>query len=262
MKDMDAVGIIQRISPGYWLGEAGAAAAGMGMSKPVSELIGYWRRNGITPQRLEEIRHNDLSSSGALPGQADVLTGMAQTMLERAGQGASGLIPNPFSLIDVGRGIGEVQDLHKYLIQRMADAGAPGFEHTTVQIDGKPVQIWVDASSAAEHRGSQPNVYVDYGTQGAHDDDPSSSRARAASLKTQISALTRPLMTSIESYLAAHPFEPSENYARDLEHAITDGRFGERPEIIHPAHPHPAPPPADSTPRLPQPTPPGPAPLY
>lgn len=140
------------LSPFKWLGQKAASAS-------ISDVS-----NEIIAARAEQ-KEQDNTIPKMNPGKAlaDLTAGLARDAIP-AGGAASIIAPNPLAeAVSFGTGVGEIQKEHMALIEDLAEQAAPGFAYETVQVNRKPVKVWVDASGVAE--GDGPVFY----TKGAED---------------------------------------------------------------------------------------------
>lgn len=68
-------------------------------------------------------------------------------------------VPGISSFFSFGSSGGDIQATHQEAIELLAKSGIPGYEHRTVNVDGRNIDIWVDASGLAAGDG-RPTRYV------------------------------------------------------------------------------------------------------
>ena len=275
--------VLNYINPLYWVAEAGKAAGHIGISDTSATLLARCIKEGISPGQLRQTLMGGFNSEAAPDGEQAVLGALGR-LLDIGGEGLTATIgmggglggmlsvstPNPASVI-MGFGIsgGNVQSLHKVTIEALAEASAPGFRHKIVTINGRDVEIWMDASGIAEGE-SEPKIYINFNdgeesTLGARS-DRMFYEANIAALGAQVDAMKSEAIGGMLDYLNGpadvNGATPAQSYMTKLFRALRDQAFDARPAEIHPYEP--APPPEDVRPSRPagSPVPPAPPGIY
>jgi hypothetical protein len=197
---------MQYLSPGYYVGLAAQALANSEISTTSMRLLE--QRGGLvtssTPRPEEVLRGDNIVLNMA---QAFGNAASTSPVIMAAGGNPLGLA------ISFGKAGGEVQDAHKKLIEDCANKGIPGYRHETVEINGRPVEIWVDGTNTLDGESSGAR----YASIDIH--NPGLMKPQEPDTQAQIKlnmALDRLESQAIEDLHRYNQTEPFAQYAANL----------------------------------------------